>query len=118
MKREYSSSEKALEVAKEATWLAWNACGGPLGFGIFQDNPAAKKEDVWNRAYSQGDYAGRHGGPEDVHADYVYGRMMKLYFTVEGNVIKHRDDAPRDDYQAWCRHYPSYAALFDAAERV
>lgn len=32
------------------------------------------------------------------------------------NTIKHDDYEPRRDYQAWCGKYPTFAALFDAAE--
>ena len=118
MERKYESNEQALEVAKEAIWLAWNACGGSVGMGVFQANDAAKKDEVWKRAYDQGDYAMRHGPAEEVHADYVFGRMMKLYFSVKDGTIKHRDDAPRGDYQSWCYRYKTYADLFDAAEKV
>lgn len=116
MERKYGSNEEALAVAKEAIWLAWKACGGSVGMGVLQANDQAKKDEVWKRAYDQGDYAMRHGTPEEVNADYVFGRMMKLYFTVKGDTIKHRDNEPRGDYQSWCYVYKTYAALFDAAE--
>lgn len=116
MERKYGSNEEALAVAKEAIWLAWNACGGPMGAGVLQDRGQQPKDKVWDQAYNQRDYAGRHGPAEAVNADYVFGRMMKLYFTVKGDTITHRDEAPRWDYQAWCGKYKSYAALFDAAE--
>lgn len=32
-RREYESSEKAQEIVKEAFWLAWQACGSPMGMG-------------------------------------------------------------------------------------
>lgn len=117
MERKYESNERALLVAKEAIWLAWQACGATAGMGFLQDKPSAGKEEVWERAYRQGDYLIRHGTPEDVRADYVFGRMMKLNFTVRGDTISHSDSTPRRDYQAWCREYPTYSALFDAAEQ-
>jgi hypothetical protein len=118
MERKYGNHEEAIAVAKEAIWLAWTACGGTSGAGFLQDNPDAKKDQVWDRAYNMGDYSGRRVGmkPTAVNADYVFGRMMKLYFKVEGDSITHDDQEPRRDYQAWCGRYPSYAALFDAAE--
>ena len=117
MERKYGGSEQALDVAKQAVFLAWQACGGPMGMGVFQDRgPKQDRETVWEHAYDQRDYTVRHGGPELVSADYVMGRMMKLNFTITGDTIKHRDDTPRGDYQAWCYTYPTYAALFDAAE--
>ena len=120
MERKYESNEKALAVAKEAIWLAWQACGGPSGYGLMRDKPSADRDAVWKQAYERGDYSGRHPGerPEDVSADYVFGRMMKLYFKVKGDTISHNDSTPRRDYQAWCGRYPTYAALFDAAEQT
>lgn len=118
MERKYGNHEEALTVAKEAVFLAWRACGGPLGMGVFQDRgPGQSKDAVWNQAYHQLNYASHNGRPEDVHADYVFGRMMKLYFKVDGTAINHSDSECRRDYQAWCGKYPTYAELFDAAEQ-
>ena len=116
MERKYGSNEEALNVAKEAIYLAWQACGGTAGMGFMQDRGEQGKDAVWDQAYNQKDYPVRNGSPESVSADYVFGRMMKLRFAVKDGIIKHDDQAPRSDYQAWCRRYSSYAALFDAAE--
>ena len=116
MERKYENATKALAVAKEAVWLAWNAAGTPRGMGLFQNRPGADKDAVWDNAYNQSDYAMRRGGLEDINADYVFGRMMKLYFTLEGDRITHDDTKPSISYQSWCGTYPSYSALFDAAE--
>jgi hypothetical protein len=117
MERNYSSNEEALAVAKEVMWLAWVAAGGPSGAGFLRDKPGADKEAVWKNAYNNEDYSGRRHGPaEQVSADYVFGRMLKLTFRVKGNTITHRDEEPRWDYQSWCGKYKTYAALFDAAE--
>ena len=117
-KRTYSSPEEALAVAKEAMWLAWNAAGNPSYMGVFQDNPGASKEDVWDRAYNEGDYTGGHSGrPEYVNADYVFGRMLKLRFDIIGSALEIPDYTPRWDYQGWSgKRYPTFAALFNAAE--
>lgn len=53
-------------------------------------------------------------GDSTYHADYVYGRMMKLTAKVDGNTITISDDQPRPDYQSWCRTYPTYAKLAEA----
>lgn len=111
----FSSPEEALAVAKEAIWLAWQAVGAPGGMGWLQNNPSASKEDVWAQAYHQRDYSMRNGPPERVHADYVFGRMMKLSFTLRDDTLGISDSECRSDYQAWCHKYPTYAALFDAA---
>ncbi len=119
MDRKYDSKEAALNVAKEAVFLAWQACGGPMGSGFLQDRgPNQDRDKVWDHAYNKRDYSGRIGDrPEEVSCDYVMGRMMKLYFSLDGDTIKGiRESEPRRDYQAWCGKYPTYAALFDAAE--
>lgn len=117
-KREYKSAEQALAVAKEAMWLAWQAAGGAQGMGVFRNNPGAGKDDVWKNAYNQEDYSMRHGDASSVNADYVFGRMLKLYFRMNGATLEFRDDKPRGDYQSWCYVYKTYAELFDAAEKV
>lgn len=117
MERTYDSSEQALAVAKEVIWLAWNACGGPSGYGFLRDKPGADKEAVWEATIGRTDYDGFRARDNHVDADYVLGRMMKLYFRIEGNKLTGISDyPPRGDYQAWCYRYKTYADLFDAAE--
>lgn len=102
--------ENAKELAKRAFFLAWEACGGPLGLGILQDNPSATEDQVWDiitRDYDSGD--GR------MSADYVFGRMMKLTLTVSDNTISFYDSEPAPDYQAWCVKYPTIETLLTAA---
>lgn len=119
MERIYGSNEEALQVAKEAVWLAWNACGGTSGNGFMQDRgPNQTRDTVWDHAYNERDYAGGHkGGDSRINCDYVMGRMMKLRFSIVGNKLMDiSDSAPRGDYQSWCFKYKTYDALFDAAE--
>jgi len=116
MERKYSSTDEAVAVAKEALWLAWNAAGGPSGYGFFRDKPSATKEDVWQNAITSGDYSGVRASAERIDADYVFGRMLKLRFRVNGSALDVPDYQPRGDYQGWCHQYSSFAALFDAAE--
>lgn len=108
-------------LAKRMFWLAWQACGGPLGLGFLQDNPGANEEAVWKNVMSTGDYAGGNfmktaaGKP---YGDYVFGRMMKMGvdFVEDGIVLpKPEFDKPRHDYQAWCSTYRTQAALAQAA---
>ena len=106
------------EVAKEALWLAWKACGVVTGMGVFQDNPGATKEDVLKNVLSAGDYPGAPQGRKSegyYYADYVFGRMMKLSYIVERKGISYRDAPLRRDYESWCVVYPTYEALFLAA---
>lgn len=120
MVRTYSSRAEMTGVVKEALWLAWNACinpGPPSSMGWFKDRPQATKDEVFGNATTRGDYPAGTGMQEGMLvADYVFGRMMKLYLTIEGNSIRVSDSPPTPDYQAWCTTYPTYAALFDAAE--
>ena len=116
--RKYETAERAVEVLKNAVWLAWVAAGGPQGMGVFQDKPTASKEEVWDNAYNCNDYSGDrfwvHG--TDLHADYVFGRMLKLNVSRKGSVLEIPDHEPRTDYQSWCGVYKSFAKLFDCAE--
>ena len=110
--------KKTEEVVKEMFWLAWKACGRPQGMGFLQDRPDATREDVYSNAANRGDYAGVGSGKQgEVRGDYVFGRMMKLFveFDAKAGVIRFRDENPTRDYQSWCREYPTYEALFDAA---
>lgn len=117
--RKFSNPAEALEVAKEAVWLAWQACGGAQGMGIFRDDPTAGRDRVWDGAYNLLDYTGKHEGPEGrINADYVFGRMMKLRFKITGDSIEFPDFEPRWDYQSWCHRYKTFGALFDAAANV
>ena len=108
------------QVVKRAFWLAWQACGGPLGMGFLQDRPGSAEEDVWDHARGAGDYSGAdalRSKAGEAHGDYVFGRMMKLHIEFEDDTVSTRDEAPTRDYQAWCGRYPSYDALIDAAAK-
>jgi hypothetical protein len=110
-------------VVQEAFWLAWQACGGPLGMGVFQDRPGVTKEDVLRNIARRGDYPGLAkmeaegrvfpaNKPGEMYADYVFGRMMKLGLRWnETAVLVDEDHNPRPDYQGWSRTYPTYEAL-------
>lgn len=105
------------EVAKEMFWLAWQACGGPMGMGFLQSRPDATRDDVWRAVSGQEatDYAMPRGEMSAPYGDYVFGRMMKLGVEIGDGFIKLRESTPRPDYQSWCREYPTYLALAEAA---
>jgi len=108
--------EQPTAVAQEALWLAWQACGGPSGMGVFQDHPGATKQDVIANVVGQGDYPGKPlSSKKEINADYVFGRMMKLSFSIAKDGLLYSEYAPTPDYQSWCRTYPTYEALFQAA---
>ena len=119
MKLEYKSNAEAMAVAKRALYLAWVAAGGPRGMGFLQDRGQQDENAVWDQAYEKRDYNGRpEGEPAGrIDADYVFGRMLKLRFSVNGDSIDFPDHEPRGDYQSWCGRYPSFAALFDEAAK-
>ena len=113
MKKTVESPEA---VAKQMMWLAWQACGAPLGMGVLQDAPKATKEDVWQNVITQGDYQGRPPNANGAYyADYVFGRMMKLSLQYDDGTIELPDREPTIDYQSWSRKYPTYESLFNAA---
>jgi hypothetical protein len=105
-------TNNSTSVAEEMFWLAWNACGGPLGMGVFQNKPGATKAEVLDNIYRRGDYLNAEG---TAYADYVFGRMMKLGIKVTPDFIEVNDSKPTWDYQAWCTMYPDYESLFNAA---
>lgn len=116
-RRQYKTEAQADEVLKEAVWLAWQATEGFKGAGFFQDRPTATKDEVFSRAFNEGDYCARFSKDKHLHADYVFGRMLKLRVTrPTPNVLEFSDDVPRPDYQSWSHKYGTYVALFDAAE--
>lgn len=102
-------------VAKRMMWLAWQAVGGPFGMGVLRDNPGAGEDQVWANVVTSGDYACSQNKPGDVHADYVFGRMMKLSVKWGDDFVEVPTYAPTRDYQAWCHKYPTYEALAQAA---
>ena len=102
-------------------WLAWRACGGPLGMGFLQDRPEATKDEVWAAAQGAYDYGGcgfKQGAMGVANTDYVFGRMMKLCFEYGQDWVEVSEATPRLDYQAWCDAYPTYEALVRAAITV
>ena len=106
------------EIVKETFWLAWQACGGPLGMGFLQDNPSADKEAVFLNIMGNDDYPGESRNRlGDVYADYVFGRMKKfgLRYNPEEGKIWVWDTEPRLDYQAWCHKYENGEAMVRAA---
>lgn len=110
--------DNPIAVVEEAFWLAWKACGRTSGMGFLQNRPEATKEQVIGNIMQSGDYPGGDIGlarPGNVYADYVFGRMMKVGLKWDNTSVTCRDDEPAADYQAWCRVYPTFRALVEAA---
>lgn len=107
MKRTYSSNDEALNVAKEAMWLAYQA-SSPAGLGLLHERGGESRGTVISETFNE---AGMGS------ADYCHGRMMKTHFRIKEGVLS-CNDTPRYDYQSWAYKYPTYAALIDAAEQL
>ena len=118
LKFETGSNENALAVVTRMFYLAWKACGGPVGFGRLQDRgPDVPEEDVLQNIISAGDYPGAFTmcGEGKFYADYVIGRMMQMGVELvkKGFIVPTRDlDI---EYQSWAGRYPSYVELAQAA---
>lgn len=106
MERTYSSEEEAVNVAKEAMWLAYQA-SRPAGLGFLHEKGGESRETVISETFPNDATSG--------YADYCHGRMMKTSLHVKGEVLSCNDE-PHHDYQSWAGKYQTYAALIDAAE--
>lgn len=120
-KMEYQLKDKSqvIPLVKRMYWLAWQACGGPLGMGALQDHPQATEEEVFVNVVQSEDYAIQFKDLEagEAYADYVFGRMMKLgvkFNRVVGTVTLF-DRVPSIDYQAWCGKYRTERSLLESA---
>lgn len=102
-------------VAKQFFWLAWKAAGSPMGMGVFQNRPEATAEQVFANVQTNGDYPGTAVPSDDMRADYVFGRMLKVGIKILPDGVAIRDDNARPDYQAWACAYPTTKGLLDAA---
>jgi hypothetical protein len=54
MKLQFKNNENALRLAKRMMFLAYEACGGPMGMGIFQARSNVTEEQVWINASNSG----------------------------------------------------------------
>lgn len=110
-------------VAKRMLYLAWQACGRPLGMGVLQDRGPNQTEDqVWKSAVGRDDYQGfGKKDNQEVFADYVQGRMMKISLRWDDASVTCRSGGsahPWDqDYQGFSGSYPDFQSLVIAACR-
>ena len=118
MKIALKTATEPSDFAKRLFYLAWKACGRPMGMGVFQDRPNATENEVFQNVLSAGDYAcNMRSGQKGIYGDYVFGRMMKFGFEVNDGVLVFDDDDYRSDYQGFARTYPNAAALIDATAK-
>ena len=90
MKIKVNGTVTAEQFAKRAFYLAWQACGGPMGMGVFRDHgPGMTEEQVVSRAVNAGDYGGPLPGVTnragEIYGDYVFGRMSRWKKTKWSN---------------------------------
>lgn len=103
-------------VARRCFWLAWQACGGPMGMGVLQDRDGVDEAQVWQNVLNAGDYPGQHWkAPGEAYGDYVFGRMMKLCIKYGPDSVEIFDDKPSPAYQSWCGRYRTYQDLVEWA---
>lgn len=94
------------QLTRRMLKLAWDA-GHVVGMGMLHDRgPGMTEDQVWTNAAK---------APGRLLADYVFGRMIKLNVAYDGNAVSSRDDAYHEDYQSFCRKYPNFKALAEAA---
>ena len=116
MKKYKVKKDDQRKLAKSFFWLAYQACGGPLGMGFLQARDSVTADDVINNVETSGDYHGDpHTADGEYYGDYVFGRMMKTGLRFNGQEVSVDDEPARPDYQAWCHKYPSQNDLFMSA---
>lgn len=104
-----------LAVARRLLFLAYEA-SRVVGRGRLQARPDQTEEDVWKQnERGDGGIKFRPDPAGEVHADYVFGRMLKLSFKYGDDFIDIGDQAPHPEYQSWVQQYPTYQALAQAA---
>lgn len=112
-------------VVKRMFFLAYQA-SEVIGRGWLQAKSNITEEDVWNNINTGGcgaDYCdvtniSMQNQSGRIHADYVFGKMMKLSIEWDTENIILPDsqyDNPHPDYQSWCTTYKTHKELFEAA---
>lgn len=106
--------EQPEAFAKRMFFLLWQAIGGPMGMGVFQNRPGATEEDVFENVQTSGDYACNVNPRGDLYGDYVFGRMMKFGCAVLEDRIKLPDRDFQPDYQGFYATYPNNLSIVKA----
>jgi len=99
---------------KRMFFVAWNN-SSVRGLGMLQDRGEMTEEQVWENVSNMGDYPGDHSGPDNLNADYVFGRMMKLSVRdIKKKTFSMRDENFDSSYQSFARRFKNARELFDA----
>ena len=114
MKFKPENSEEFLKKLFYNAYLASRVAG----MGWLQAKDAVSIDAVWDVIVNKGghDCGGfkRHTG--HFSADYVFGRMMKLYIRQTNEGVFEINDSVRFDYQSWCGKYRTVKELLDSVE--
>ena len=121
MKIILTNKKDVVDIVRRMVFLAYNACGGASGMGIFQEmrlgGQKAEEDQVWQCAYRREDYPGgrRDTDTNEIYCDYVFGRMMKWGCRWDDKSITLSNGQYRSDYQGFSGTYPDDQSLAKAA---
>lgn len=111
-------------LARRIGYLAYQA-SQVVGMGALHARDGATEEEFWSALRGEVNvkaevFSNVAPMPEanptgSVYCDYVMGRMMKLSIAWNESGVTTSTSQPRPDYQSWCRKYPTYDALEQAA---
>lgn len=103
MKKISTGNVSGANAALQLVRLAYEA-SSPMGLGWLHEGRVKPNFDL-------------HVRDGSISADYIAGRMVKLWgFSYGDDYIEFDDQrAPRADYQSWCRSYPTNESLAVAA---
>ena len=114
LKIEFTTDQGAEAFAKRFFYLAWKA-SGVFGYGALQDNLHAVEAEVWYNVQTAGDYpGGSHQPTYRFHADYVFGRMMKVGLKMKDGCVYIPLTEPDAEYQSWSTTYKTELELSEA----
>jgi hypothetical protein len=102
------------QLASRLFWLAYHAAKPASGMGALQARPKATEAQVWANVRTAGDYPTNHHPEHKPYADYVFGKMLKVGCTIEGDSITISDWAADPEYHDWAAKYPTTQHLCDA----
>jgi hypothetical protein len=102
-------------------FLCYKACHGACGMGALQEarlcGRLATEEQVYHNVKTAGDYAMNFRAPDEIYADYVFGRMIKFGCRIDGDTMEFSDTPFRRDYQGFAGTYPNVTNLLHATQK-
>jgi hypothetical protein len=106
---------KIEDFVKRMLFRAWEF-SDVVGMGALQDRgPNMTENHIYENVVNMSDYPYKIGRPNHINADYVFGRMMKLRFKIENDILEtNNDNDYRLDYQSFYLKYPNFRSLVNA----